>query len=107
MRTAGGGVNRCGQQPSAEVMLAGTLSLMTGYGRQADGGVRTLMARRIVSNLSFLAEHPQLSVRLRGTLSHLRRHWQWHLGGLTCEPAAPAPAPAQRPLWHDAHEVVQ
>lgn len=102
MRTVVDEMGRCGKPPSAEALLAGTLTLMTGYGRQADGGVRALMARRIVSNLSFLVDHPHLSARLRSTLTHLRRCWQMHLGGLTCDSATTA-----RPLWHDTHEVIQ
>lgn len=62
--------------PCAEAMLAGTLALMTGYAQQQDAGVRSLMARKVVSNLFFLSGHPHLSDGFRAMLGNLRTRWQ-------------------------------
>ena len=100
MSTGLNGFNRCHARPSAEVLLAGTLALMSGYGRQADDAVRELMARKIVINLTQLVDHPQLSERLRCTLGQLQRSWQAQLGN-------PCLHAAQSALCHGAPEVVQ
>lgn len=82
------------EMPSVDALLAGTLALMTGY---AQAGVndrhRPLLARKLVSNLFFLSEHPQVSPPMRCMLANLRTRWRQ-----VVEPS---------PLWHGAHEVVQ
>lgn len=95
-------VERCGELPSAEALLAGTLALMTGHAQQSDSGLRTLMARKIASNLFFLSEHPHLSCGFQGTVAKLRAIWLAQWGGLAPEINV---VPTQ--LWHDAHAVVQ
>lgn len=95
-------VERSGEVPSVEALLAGTLALMTGHAQQPDSGLRTLMAQKIVSNLLFLSGHPHLSGGFQGTVSNLRASWQTQLGGLTPDITV---VPAK--LWHDAHAVVQ
>jgi len=86
--------------PSVEALMAGTLALMTGYAQAAvDGSQRPLMARKLVSNLFFLAEHPQVSPSMRRMLANLRTRWQ-----LEAAQAAPSES---TPLWHHAPAHVQ
>jgi hypothetical protein len=61
--------------PSAEALLAGTLALMTGHAQELEAGLRVVMARKISSNLFFLALHPDLSEAFRSALSRMRLHW--------------------------------
>lgn len=62
--------------PSAEALVAGTMALMTGYAQAPERCPhRPLMAKKIVSNLFFLATHPALSEPLRATMSNLRTRW--------------------------------
>ena len=90
--------------PSVEALMAGTLALLTGYAQSAPGcECRPLMARKLVSNLFFLSEHPQLSAPMQTVLSNLRTRWQ-----LEVERDAPQPlVNAPRTLWHAAPEGVQ
>lgn len=90
--------------PSVEALMAGTLALMTGYAQAAAGDLhRSLLARKLVSNLFFLSEHPQVSPHMRCMLANLRTRWQLEVeqGG------APRCVPAPTPLWHSAPEVRQ
>lgn len=68
--------------PCAEAMLAGTLALMTAwavpcpnpaYDAQAQ---RSLIARKVVSNLFFLQHHPALSAGLRQVAANAHQRWQ-------------------------------
>lgn len=95
-------VERCGELPPAEALLAGTLALMTGHAQQADSGLRTLMARKITSNLVSLSAHPHLSGGFQRTLANLRASWQSQLDGPTPDITV---VPTQ--LWHGAHALVQ
>lgn len=65
--------------PCIDGMLAGTLALMTGYAEhQCDQGsvhCRSLMARKIVSNLFFLSSHPQMPTAMAAVLCNLQKHW--------------------------------
>lgn len=90
--------------PSVEALLAGTLALLTGYAQSApDCAHRPLMARKVVSNLFFLAAHPQLSAPMQTLLGNLRTRWQ-----LEVEKDAPTlHASAPRALWHGTPEAVQ
>ncbi|MEN9844532.1 MAG: hypothetical protein RLZZ612_2361 [Pseudomonadota bacterium] len=88
--------------PSPEAMLAGTLALMTGYAQQQDDGIKGVMAKKVVSNLFFLIQHPYLSEAFRQMLTQLRERWQHSL-----VLAEPSPAVARTPsvpesLWHTA-----
>ncbi len=63
--------------PSAEAMVAGTMALMTGFAQSpAHCPHRPLLAKKIISNLYFLAGHPALSEALRATMANLRTRWQ-------------------------------
>lgn len=90
--------------PSVEALMAGTLALLTGYAQSApDCAHRPLMAKKVVSNLFFLAGHPQLSAPMQTMLANLRTRWQLEL-----EKDAPAQhASAPRALWHGAAEAIQ
>lgn len=67
--------------PSAEALVAGTMALMTGYAQAPEQCPhRPLMAKKIVSNLFFLATHPALSEPLRATMGHLGTRWQLEHG---------------------------
>ena len=85
-------------------MLAGTLALMTGYAQAAaDCPNRSLMARKLVSNLFFLSGHPHVSPPMRTMLDNLRTRWQ-----LAAEAAPMAGLDRQpSPLWHAAPVNVQ
>ncbi len=61
--------------PCAEAMLAGTLALMTGHAESACSQQRTLMARKVVSNLFFLASHPGLNPNFRAVVGKMHQHW--------------------------------
>lgn len=102
MSTEMDGLGRQGGLPPAEALLAGTLALMTGHAQQADEDLRAMMAHKIVSNLHFLAAHPQLSGGFRATLSNLRGHWQQQLAAGCIDAAAVHPQ-----WWQPVHGVVQ
>ncbi|MFW5330417.1 hypothetical protein [Hydrogenophaga sp. ZJX-1] len=90
--------------PSVEALTAGTLALMTGYAQApADCPNRSLMARKLVSNLFFLSGHPQVSPPMRTLLANLRTRWQ------PAAEAAPMAGPDRQPspLWHTAPVRVQ
>lgn len=67
--------------PCHQALLGATLALMTAYAQpSADARVdaatqRRLMARRIVSNLFFLREHPALAPGLRQVMTAVHGHW--------------------------------
>lgn len=90
--------------PSVEALTAGTLALMTGYAQAAaDCPNRSLMARKLVSNLFFLSGHPHVSPPMRTMLDNLRTRWQ-----LAAEAAPMAGLDRQpSPLWHAAPVSVQ
>lgn len=90
--------------PSVEALTAGTLALMTGYAQSATGCPhRSLMARKLLSNLFFLSEHPHVSPPMRAMLVNLRARWQ------PAAEAAPAAGSERQPspLWHAAPDHVQ
>lgn len=90
--------------PSVEALMAGTLALLTGYAQSAPGCAhRPLMARKLVTNLFCLSEHPQLSAPMQTLLGNLRTRWQLEVE--RDDPAQPPQAP--RTLWHAAPEGVQ
>lgn len=90
--------------PSVEALIAGTLALMTAYAQAApECGHRSLLARKLLSNLFFLGEHPQVSAPMRLMLARLREQWQTEVGRSPCRP----PLPPATPLWHTAPERVQ
>jgi hypothetical protein len=66
--------------PSIDGMLAGTMALMTGYAEhqceQGNANCRNLMAKKIVSNLFFLVNHPQMSKAMASVMCTLQNHWQ-------------------------------
>lgn len=90
--------------PSVDALMAGTLALMTGYAQAAEGDPnRSMLARKLVSNLFFLSEHPQVSPHMRCMLANLRTRWQVEVEQGCGSRCVPAPTP----LWHNAPEVVQ
>jgi len=92
--------------PCAEAMLAGTLALMTGYAQQQDAGVRSLMARKVVSNLFFLSGHPHLSDAFRTMLVNLRARWQTD-GPVEATGADTGSTSESIKIWHSAPVHVQ
>ncbi|MBD3892691.1 hypothetical protein [Hydrogenophaga sp.] len=90
--------------PSVEALLAGTLALLTGYAQSApDCANRPLLARKLVSNLYFLAAHPLLSPPMRTMLGNLRTRWQ-----LEQEKFEPNRSQTQSAChWHEAAQRVQ
>lgn len=67
--------------PCDQALLAATLALMTAYANPCTGArvdaatQRRLMARRIVSNLFFLREHPALGPGMRQVMATVHGHW--------------------------------
>lgn len=67
--------------PCLEALVAGTLALMTCWAAPAQDGStpsrrqRTLMARKIVSNLFFLKHHPHASPGLRQVMARAHERW--------------------------------
>lgn len=91
--------------PSVDALMAGTLALMTGYAQApADGAHRPLMGKKLVSNLFFLAQHPQVSPAMRCMLGNLRTRW---LQALEADgpPVRREPTPAAS--LHEAHGTLQ
>lgn len=88
--------------PSVDALMAGTLALMTGYSQTPETCPnRSLMARKLVSNLFFLANHPHVSPTMRCMLGNLRTRWQ-----LVLE-AATVPTPTPTATWVAAHDTLQ
>jgi hypothetical protein len=87
----------CARLPSVEALTAGTLALMTCYAQApADGPNRSLMARKLVSNLFFLSGHPHVSPPMRAMAANLRKRWQLSLEDALVQEVPPEPTP----LWH-------
>lgn len=85
--------------PSVEVLLAGTLALMTGYAQApSDCPNRRLMARKLTCNLFFLSEHCHVSPSMRTLLTNLCKRWQDTLESVPAQMVTPQPTP----LWHSA-----
>lgn len=88
--------------PSVDALLAGTLALMTGYAQAAETCAhRPLMAKKLVSNLFFLANHSQVSPTMRCMLGNLRTRWQ-----LAAEAGAPQTS-APTATWMVAPDTLQ
>lgn len=92
--------------PCIDAMLMGTLALMTGYAEhqceQGNPRCRDLMAKKIGSNLFFLASHPRLSAPMAAVMGNLQRHWHTLSARTSLESSAAAssgcadaPLPAQ------------
>lgn len=81
--------------PCAAGLLAGTLALMTRWAAPDPTAMqRELMARKIVSNLFFLREHPQLPSGLRLVSVKLHAMWSDIARGAVRPPATMLPAAA-------------
>lgn len=89
--------------PGTEVLLAGTLALMTGHVQVCCSTHREAMVGKIVSNLATLSADPMLSPGFKTLLWSLRGRW---LNQTPADPLAPLPA-TERHLWHMSPEVVQ
>lgn len=91
--------------PTVDALMAGTFALMTGYAQAGpECPNRGLIAKKLVSNLFVLANHPQVAPTMRCMLGHLRRRWEV----LLVEQAAHDPcAPEPNALWHSAPGSLQ
>lgn len=90
--------------PSVEALMAGTMALLTGYAQSApDCANRPLIAKKVVSNLFFLAAHPHISAPMQTMLGNLRTRWQLELEKGMHAQSYTLP----RELWHPTPEVVQ
>jgi hypothetical protein len=67
--------------PCDQALLAATLALMSAYASPTPlahvdtATQQRLMARKIVSNLFFLREHPALGDGMRRVVTTVHRHW--------------------------------
>ncbi|MFO6420104.1 hypothetical protein ACLBKS_07870 [Hylemonella sp. W303a] len=67
--------------PCLEALVAGTVALMSCWAAPSDNGPtsarqqRTAMARKIVSNLYFLKNHPHASPGLRHVMAMAHERW--------------------------------
>lgn len=67
--------------PCACGLLTGTLAWMTCWASPELGATtteehqRTLMARKIASNLFYLSEHPELALGLRKVIGKMHERW--------------------------------
>ena len=83
--------------PCAQALVAGTVALMTAWadpcpdGTLGQAGQRHLLARKVVSNLFFLQQHPALGNELKQVMARAHQRWV----GLAQTPAAP---PATEPV---------
>lgn len=70
-----------GDLPCPQAMLVGTLALMSAWAHPAEGCQldsnqrRPLLARKIISNLFFLQQHPLCSPPLRALAGRLHQQW--------------------------------
>ncbi len=85
--------------PCAGGLIAGTLALMTCWAapepneRASEAQQRALMARKIVSNLYFLREHPDVAPAMRQVIGKVHERWVRMAQTLPCaEIAAQAAA---------------
>lgn len=73
--------------PCPEALLAGTLALMTSWAdpcpnaRLEPARLRPLLARKLVSNLALMSQHPAFSAPLRQVLAQAQRRWADLAGG--------------------------
>ena len=89
--------------PCAEALLAATLALMTGHVQACCDGRRDLIAKKVVTNLFFLAQHPLLSEQFKTMLWNLRTRWEVQVENHM----AVQPAERDQRLWHAGPSVVQ
>ncbi|WP_341909916.1 hypothetical protein [Polaromonas sp. YR568] len=97
--------------PCAEAMLAGTLALMTGHAQSRCVNQRTLMGRKVLSNLFSLGQHPRLSPNFRVVVQRMHQHWDVLINA---QEQAEAPTLLnvddllpERRLWHPTASTVQ
>lgn len=85
--------------PCLQGLLAANVALMTAYANPAPDtrvdaeAQRRLLARKVVSNLFFLREHPLLSAGLRQVMAQAHSHWAQLCAA---EPQQGAAPPLQR-----------
>lgn len=95
--------------PCPQAMLAGTLALMSAWAHPVAGCAlhgpqrRPVLARKIISNLFFLEQHPLAGPAVRGLAGQLHRHWAAAGAGPSAGDGAshvPGAAADASPLWH-------
>lgn len=85
--------------PSLEALVAGTVALMTAWAspcpnaRVDTAAQRALLARKVISNLFFLQNHPGASPELRQAMANARARWVGLGPGAAGCRAAADPAP--------------
>jgi hypothetical protein len=89
---------------NVEAVLMGTMALMSGY-TQCGYENKHLMAHKIVANLSFLINHPELTSQFRAALGNLRTLWKNSVhSDMQAQPLATQERETQ--LWHTAPDAV-
>ena len=67
--------------PSLEALVAGTVALMTSWAdpcpdaRIDSAAQRSLLARKVVSNLFFIQNHPCASAEFRRVMANAHKRW--------------------------------
>jgi hypothetical protein len=89
--------------PGAEALMASTMALMTGHVQSCCPEHRTMMAAKIVANLTRLSADPLLSPGFQTLLWKLRERWSFQSAALSDGPR-PVPDPG---LWLASPEVLQ
>ncbi|WP_157269528.1 hypothetical protein [Azohydromonas aeria] len=99
------------QVPSLDALMAATLALMTRWADPVPQScpeqtrrMRSLLARKIVSNLFFLQHHPAMGEQMGLIVANAHRCWQGMAQGdeaaADVAAAAVAPVPARGGLLH-------
>jgi hypothetical protein len=89
--------------PGAEALMASTMALMTGHVQSCCPEHRTMMAAKIMANLSCLSADPLLSPGFQTLLWKLRELWSRQGAAL---PGGLKPVP-DAGLWHASPQVLQ
>jgi hypothetical protein len=94
--------------PGAEALLAGSLALMTAFAQSRCDGCRTLIVKKIISNLFMLSQHPVAAPGFKVMAMGLHGNWVQQLQQLQTQgEETPPEADQHRALWHATPEVLQ
>lgn len=97
-----------------QALLAGSLALMTAFAQSRCDGCRAQIARKIISKLFMLSQHPMAAPGFKVMAMGLHGNWVQQLQQLQAQAEETPPAPGLNPevaqhraLWHATPEVLQ